>query len=168
MKYKSIVMVAGMFLASPAFAAEEAKTEAAEQPQAAAPATPAPTGTIARSAFTTAVENREPVDSVNTLGTDTSKVYYFTELKGMEGQQVTHRWEYNGQVMAEVPFNVGGQRWRVYSSKQLDSVWQGEWKVSVIDANGGTLSVNTFTYEKAAPEVAAPATPASNQPAPAQ
>jgi len=168
MIYKSIVIVAGMFLAAPAFAADEASAPANDQQQAAAAATPTKTesataGTIARSAITTGVENREPVDSINKLGTDAHKVYYFTELKDMEGQQVTHRWEYNGKVMAEIPFQVGGSRWRVFSSKQLDGIWQGEWKVSVVDANGGTLGVNTFTYEAEAPaakaeEKAAPAT----------
>jgi len=168
MKYKTIAIVAGMFLAAPAFAADEVSAPANDQPQAAAPATPTKTesgtaGTIARSAITTGVENREPVDSINKLSTDSHKVYYFTELKDMEGQQVTHRWEYNGKVMAEVPFQVGGSRWRVFSSKQLDGIWQGEWKVSVVDANGGTLGVNTFTYEAETPaakaeEKAAPAT----------
>jgi len=167
MKYKSIVIIAGMFFAAPAFAADDASAQANDQQQAAAPATPArsvssSTGTIARSAITTAVENREPVDSINKLSTDSHKVYYFTELKGMEGQQVTHRWEYNGKVMAEIPFQVGGQRWRVFSSKQLDGIWQGEWKVSVVDANGGTLGVNTFTYE-----AETPAAKAEEQPAPA-
>ena len=68
----------------------------------------------------------------------------------MAGQTVTHRWEHDGKVMAEVPFTVNGARWRVFSSKNLDESWLGEWKVSVVDEAGGTLAVNTFTYEKAA------------------
>lgn len=164
MKFKSIVLVSGIFMTTPVFAVDGSKPEATDHQQAAAPADPTSNaGTIARSALTTAVDNREPVDSINKLTTENEKIYYFTELKDMEGQQVTHRWEYNGKVMAEVPFKVGGSRWRVYSSKKLDSDWQGEWKVSVIDANGGTLGVNTFTYEAggAKPETGdAPAAPA--------
>lgn len=167
MKLKPIVMAVTLAFVAPAFAADETtamQPAGAEQSAAEAAATPNIAGTIARSAFTTAVENREPVDSVNKLSTDNEKIYYFTELKDMEGQQVTHRWEYNGKVMAEVPFQVGGPRWRVFSSKNLDSGWQGEWKVSVIDANGGTMSVNTFSYEAAKAankEVMEPAAPAS-------
>lgn len=148
MNYKTLVLVAGTLMAAPAFANDDAN--AADQIQAISPATTEPstnTGTIARSALTTGVEDREPVDSINRLTAENEKIYYFTELKDMEGQQVAHRWEYMGQVMAEVPFNVGGARWRIYSSKKLDSDWQGEWKVSVVDANGGTLGVNTFTYK---------------------
>ena len=65
----------------------------------------------------------------------------------MAGETVTHRWEYNGQVMAEVDFQIGGPRWRVYSSKTMMHDWVGDWKVSVVDEDGSPLSVNTFSYE---------------------
>ena len=73
----------------------------------------------------------------------------------MAGQSVTHRWEYNGKIILEVPIKVGTSRWRAYSTKTLFPSWVGEWKVSVVDAAGGTLSVNTFTYLKK-PETPAP------------
>jgi hypothetical protein len=183
MKKQTIALIAGALIASSAFAADEAATGTAAPapatetaaPAAAAAATPpAPTGTIARSSFTTEIENREPVNSITKLNTGEHRIYYFTELKGMEGQQVTHRWEHNGKVMAEVPFQVGGPRWRVYSSKQLENDWTGEWKVSVIDGNGSTLGVNTFTYVQApAAPAATPATettktPMNNETAPTE
>jgi hypothetical protein len=103
-------------------------------------------GREARATLTTAVVDREPVDSISTLSNDVSQLYYFTEIQGMAGQTVTHRWEYNGQIMAEVSFDIGGPRWRVYSSKRLQPGWLGDWKVSVVDASGNALSVNTFFY----------------------
>lgn len=163
---KILLMLAGISLSGPGLA-EEATAPASEAPSPAAAAAPAEqpraAGTVTRAAFTTAVADREPVGSINKLTADTSKVYYFTELRGMAGQTVTHRWEYNGKVMAEVPFTVSGPRWRVYSSKNLQEDWTGEWKVSVIDQAGGTLAVNTFTYEKpaAAPETAPASLPAA-------
>ena len=102
-------------------------------------------GSVARATITSDVQNREPVDSVSTVTTDDSKVFYFTEIQDMAGHTVTHRWEYNGQVMAEVDFEIGGARWRVYSSKTMTPYWVGNWKVSVIDENGSPLSVNTFS-----------------------
>jgi hypothetical protein len=51
--------------------------------------------------------------------------------------------------MAEVPFEIGGQRWRVFSSKNLAPSLTGEWKVSVLDASGSALSSNTFAYSQA-------------------
>lgn len=123
---------------------------------ATAPAEAPITGTVAREAITSDVENHEPVDKLSSVTTDTSKVYFFTELRDMEGQTVTHRWEYNGKVMAEVPFEVGGPRWRVYSSKNLLPDWTGDWKVSVVASNGATLDSDSFTY-KPAPEPSAAA-----------
>ncbi len=103
-------------------------------------------GSVARATITSDVQNREPVDSISTVTADDTKVFYFTEIQDMAGHTVTHRWEYNGQVMAEVDFEIGGPRWRVYSSKTMVPYWMGEWKVSVIDENGSPLSVNTFSY----------------------
>jgi hypothetical protein len=121
-----------------------------ETTEAAAAPTEAPaTGTVTRAAITSAVENREPIDKVTRVTTEVEKIFYFTELRGMEGQTVTHRWEHNGEVMAEVPFEVSGPRWRVYSSKNLAPNLTGEWKVSVLDTNGNPLTSDTFAYNEA-------------------
>lgn len=115
-------------------------------------------GTVARAVFTSEVNNREPTDTISKLTNDATNISFFTELQGLQGQTVTHRWEHDNKVMAEVKFDVGGSRWRVYSSKNLDPSWTGVWKVSVLDANGGTLSASTFTYAPApADQSAAPA-----------
>ena len=101
---------------------------------------------IARSAFTNGVENREPVDKVGQLTNDKEKIYFFTEIKGMAGHTVTHRWEHAGDVKAEVSFNVGSDRWRVWSSKKLQPDWVGEWIVTVIDDTGKTLTEESMAY----------------------
>ncbi len=107
-------------------------------------------GRVARATLTTAVREREPIDTVSTLGNNASQIYYFTEIQGMAGQRVSHRWEYSGQIMAEVAFDIGGPRWRVFSSKTLQPDWLGDRKVSAIDASGNPLSVNTFLYTEGA------------------
>jgi Protein of unknown function (DUF2914) len=116
------------------------------------------TGQVVRALFTTDVKNHEPVDTVSSLGNDKIRVSYFTEIIGMAGQTVKHRWEYKGKVLLEMPFKVGSSHWRIYSTKTLDPSWLGEWKASVVDANGGSLSVNTFTYMKAAAPLSTSAT----------
>ena len=65
-------------------------------------------GYVERALFTTAVENHEPQDKVTVLPNDHRKIYYFSELRGMAGQTVTHRWKYDGKVMAKVRFKIGG------------------------------------------------------------
>ncbi|GMQ91319.1 MAG: hypothetical protein BMS9Abin11_0627 [Gammaproteobacteria bacterium] len=172
---KSAIMLAGLLLSAPLYAADistDAATGASATDTTATPsatssstaATPAKAmakGEVARSAFTTSVDNREPVDNINSLENNQTKIYYFTELRNMQGQTVKHRWEYKGKIMAEVPFQINGSRWRTYSSKKLDPSWNGEWKASVVDEAGNTLSVNTFTYSKAEASAAA-ATPAAS------
>ena len=138
----------------------KAATPAAETPAETATAPAETHGTVARAVFTTGINDREPTDTISKLTNDATNITFFTELQGMQGQTVTHRWEHDNKVMAEVKFDVGGSRWRVFSSKRLEPSWTGEWKVSVVDANGGTLSASTFTYtpsEKAATPESAPA-----------
>lgn len=168
---KTAIALLSALLAAPVYAVDAqpaagTPAPAAAPAPAAVPAAPAqPTGTVARAQFTSAIDNREPTDQLTTLSNDKTRVYFFTELKDMANQKVTHRWEYKGEVKSEVSFDVGANRWRVFSSKTLDPSWTGEWKVSVVDANGGTLGANTFTYVVAPPAPAAPAAPAA---APAQ
>lgn len=169
---KRIIALFAACAAFPVYAADPASAQqpaAAAQPVAApaqpAAAAPQSNATVARAQFTSAVENREPVDKVSSLLNDKNRVYFFSEIKDAPNQKITHRWEYNGKVMSEMNFDVGGERWRVFSSKTLDPSWTGEWKVSVLDQAGSTLGASTFTYEKAAgaagnPPAAAPATTA--------
>ena len=101
---------------------------------------------VSRATFTTAIDNREPTDEVTNLDNEASKIYYFTELKGLKGQTITHRWEQNGEVQANVTFNVGGNRWRIWSSKNLKPELSGQWQVMVVDETGNVLSQNSFNY----------------------
>ncbi len=90
-------------------------------------------GSISRSAFTSAVVNREPVDRLSAVDSAHPYLYYFTDLKGMTGQQVTHRWEYQGHVVKEKTFRVGAPRWRAWSATVLPPNQLGVWTVSVIN-----------------------------------
>ena len=139
----------------PAAAAAGAQPVAAPQPAA----QPKSTGVVARAQFTSEIQDREPVDKVSNLINDKNRIYYFSEIKDASNQKLTHRWEHNGKVMSETSFDIGGDRWRVFSNKTLDPSQTGEWKVSVVDEAGSTLGANTFTYETA--KAPAPSEPAS-------
>ena len=141
-------------------AAEPALSPVAAEPEfeVSTPEGAAAEGYIESSTFTTAVVDRVPEDTINTLGNDQDKIFYFTDVRDMTGQTLTHRWEFNGQIMAEVHFEIGGPRWRVYSSKTLEPAWLGDWTASAVDSDGLTLSSNTFSYTpaKPAPQAMAP------------
>jgi hypothetical protein len=104
---------------------------------------------VALARFTTAVEDREPVDSVSFLPNEEREVLFYTDLRGLEGSTVLHRWEYAGEVVAEVRFDVHSPRWRVWSSKALQPEWIGDWTASVIGPGGEVLAIETFTYQDA-------------------
>ena len=152
MKSKFLVVIFGALGVSFTNAAEETEPAMARAPVLIA-------GQVTRALFTHQVKDLEPVDTVSVLSNDKTRIAYFTEIHGMAGQVITHRWEFNGKIMLEKSLEVGSSRWRAYSSKTLDPAWLGEWKASVVDAAGGTLSVNTFTYTRksgAAPVPTAP------------
>ena len=140
--------------AAPAAADPGQAAPQAEPGQPPAEDLPAETGRVARSAFTTAVADREPADELSTLSNDVDRVLYFTDLRGLGGRTVVHRWQYKGEVVAEVPFAVGGSRWRVHSSKTLDPTWLGEWTVSVV-VDGEVIASEGFRYTAASAPAAA-------------
>ncbi len=134
---KKIVLLCAMIwlINTPLYAADEGTTNAG----------------VARAQFTTNVVDREPVDDITDLTNDADKILFFSDIRGMTDQVVIHRWEYNGNVMAEVSFDIGGPRWRVYSSKNLLPSQTGEWKVSVVDGADNVIAAKTFEYIEATP-----------------
>jgi hypothetical protein len=107
---------------------------------------------VARTIVTTGVTDREPVNDLQQVPAEDQKVFFFTELRGMKGESVTHVWKRDGEVMAEVKFDVGGPRWRVWSSKNMLPDWTGAWTVEVVGADGKVIASKEFTYGEAAME----------------
>ena len=71
-----------------------------------------------------------------------------TPREGFAGTQLIHRWEYKGQVMVEVPFEVDADPWQGWSSKQLMPEWVGDWTVSVVKPDGEVIAAESFSYSK--------------------
>jgi len=104
---------------------------------------------VARAQLTRAIQGREPMDKLSdVLYTDQNitRLYYFTELQHLRGQRITHQWEYQGKVMARIPFRIGSNRWRTYSSKRLNKSMLGNWQVVVTDEHGRVLHTQKFEY----------------------
>ena len=123
---------------------------------------------VARAVVTHGVEDREPIDEIRSISNDQAMVYFFTELQNLQQTNVIHRWRHEGKAMGDVAFHVGGSRWRVWSTKNLEPNWTGSWSVEVVDAEGSVLDKREFTLVSiqnptaAKPaEAAAPAAPGS-------
>jgi hypothetical protein len=106
---------------------------------------------LLRAVLTTAVVENEPVDDLgdelDTNGELTQRVYFFTELKQLNGQKIYHRWIYNGKQVAELALPVRSDRWRTYSSKAMPKQWVGDWTVEVLDAKRNLLGRYEFSYK---------------------
>jgi hypothetical protein len=107
---------------------------------------PVPGAVVARAQFTTGIADREPTDKVVVLDDALSEIYYFTELRNLQGRKVTHRWEHDGQTISEVSFMVEGPRWRVFSKKTLTPSMRGKWTVFVVDQSGWPIHASMFKY----------------------
>lgn len=108
-------------------------------------------GPVARSQLTSAVRAREPVDRLSSrvkIGEGGSrKLFYFTELQGLNGETVYHRWEHAGRTIVTLRFDVGSDRWRAYSSKMIPANQTGDWRVVVANAEGDVLASSQFVAE---------------------
>ena len=104
-------------------------------------------GEVSRALFTIGVDNREPVIMVTSISADSyDSISFFTELTDLNGHTVTHQWKHNDKVMFEKSFEVGGARWRVWTSKTLIPGWTGTWTVNVLDDDRTTLESKSFDY----------------------
>lgn len=104
-------------------------------------------GSVDRAQFTSDIVDREPVDLIEIMDTRHHQIKYFTELKDLQGHTVTHQWVYNDELMFEKSFNVGGDRWRVWSSKMLQPGWTGQWIVNTLDEDRTILKTQGFEYQ---------------------
>ena len=126
-------------------------------PAVAAPHTPASTERVAtidnvrRAVFATDVVDREPIDELDSLTIDANQICFFTEIVDFEGGSITHRWIHNGEIAAEVTFDIGGPRWRVHSRKLLAPDGTVAWAVEIVDGNGNTIGRAEFVYYEREP-----------------
>jgi hypothetical protein len=66
-------------------------------------------------------------------------VYFFTELRGLSGRPVLHRWEWNGRIMQRRELRPRSQSWRAYTAVTITGAMRGSWRVAAVDATTGTL-----------------------------
>ncbi len=105
-------------------------------------------GTVSRAVFTIGIDNREPVIMVDSISADSyNTISFFTELTGMTGETVTHQWMFDDKVMFEKSFEIGGDRWRIWTSKTLLPDWTGTWTVKVLNEDGSVLERKSFDYQ---------------------
>jgi len=103
---------------------------------------------ISQAVFATSVVDRQPVEIITEADDSLGKIYFFTNVRQLSGDRITHRWIYQNKTKAEISFDIKGDRWRVWSSKNIWHTWTGKWTVEVVDQLGKVLLVKTINFGK--------------------
>jgi Protein of unknown function (DUF2914) len=106
---------------------------------------------VARSQLTSEIEKNEPVDSLKLplkIGIkETIWIYYFVELKGMEGKTVHHEWWLNGNLVSRKKVNISADSWRTASKQLITYTKNHDWVVRLVDEARNKLDEKSFNLE---------------------
>jgi hypothetical protein len=106
-------------------------------------------GSVAREVLARGIEEGRPVGPFQTqVALDMeapTTLYYFTELRGMAGRTVLHRWLHEGRLFSETSMQVGeGWLSALHSSATIAPGMTGRWEVRICDASGRALEQESF------------------------
>lgn len=103
---------------------------------------------IARAQLTSHLKDKLPTDRlasvVDLRGRSLIKVYFYTELKGLKGRRVYHRWYHDGKGVARVAIRPYRDDMNASSSKYISARMTGRWRVVVVDDKGRSLADAAF------------------------
>jgi general secretion pathway protein A len=74
-------------------------------------------------------------------------IYFFTQLRGLNGRSVLHRWEWNNRMMKERQLHPASELWRAYTAMSIGGEMRGSWRVSAVDATDKVLAERRFEVE---------------------
>ena len=116
--------------------------------EAGAPLFSADTGVLRLALLT----NETPSASARSLGEQIDsavvpQLALYSEVKGLNGQTIEHRWYYEGKLMTRITLPVKLDYWRTYSRKEFDVNQKGEWRVEILDPQQNLLFSHHFHYQ---------------------
>jgi len=103
-------------------------------------------GAVENATFTSGITDGSPVDFRQDFDASTPVIYYYTEIVGLPGQTVTHRWKREGKVVQEVALPVKRSRQAVWSKSVMQPEWTGDWTVEVVNERGEVIKLHNFAY----------------------
>lgn len=99
---------------------------------------------VKRAVICSGVSNHEPTDSLTAIPSSTNRVFFFTEIAGLEGKTIIHRWIKDGAKVADVRISLATNRYRCHSSRSVAGK-SGHWSVQVLGEDGQPLVERSFT-----------------------
>jgi len=110
--------------------------------------------------ITTAIVRRYPANEISTLSDLHQPISFFTEVSGMNGRQVTHRWYHGNDLVFETSFPIRNDVWRVWSTQQLPEGMPGAWTLAAVDEANDVLAARGLTFQPDGEGATAPQEPA--------
>ena len=101
---------------------------------------------VTRAVLTTEMDsNAQPVSNLSAVDNTVGTVLFYTEITGMRGVAVAHRWSYDSRVIATVNMNIRAQSAKTWSTASINPKHTGRWTVEVINpATNEILASKTF------------------------
>ncbi|MDH5443941.1 MAG: DUF2914 domain-containing protein [Gammaproteobacteria bacterium] len=103
---------------------------------------------VIKAVFTTDIKKNRPINEVLILENNIKKVYFYSEIKNMQGKKVYHTWEHRGKKLYQKSFDINEKTERLISSKILEKTLTGEWMVLISDENKVPIKAVMFKYIK--------------------
>jgi len=103
---------------------------------------------VLRSVLSYKIINNEPQEEI-TLPLKLSKkkstsIYYFVELKGMNGETVYHEWLLDGVLISRKKVNISNETWRTSSRQIFEYTSDNNWTVRLVDETGAIINEKHF------------------------
>ena len=105
-------------------------------------------GSVTRAMFTTEIKQKEPVNDALIIENKVKNIYFFSEVEGMQGKTVIHRWEHRGETVFEKKFKVTRRLEKLVSNFKLNPEKTGEWMVVITDETAWPIKAVMFKYVK--------------------
>ncbi len=109
-------------------------------------------GRLTRVQLAKGISGKEPLGEIVSpvvVGNDKATgVFYFTELRGMQGETIYHEWLRDGKVVFAKPIKILGKRWRASTSKLMNHSYTGNWTVRLKNSHGQVLNEINFVVRK--------------------
>lgn len=126
--------------------AEPAPAAPAEEAVAATPEPESPAVvSVVEARICEGISDREPVAPGDVFPGDISVLYCFSRIESAEPGEIRHIWYFQDTAVAEIPLNIGiSSGWRTFSSKVINPIEKGNWKVDIVTAQGESLKTIQF------------------------
>lgn len=115
------------------------------------PAIHVPSSTIKRVVLSRDMQHNKPRlplhSPVSLSRLSDNSLYLFSEINGLPGQSIHHRWFYKNQLMLDISHTLGAKRWRCFSRKSFNKKLLGEWRVEITDQHGKLLHQQRFKLQ---------------------